>query len=91
MVEIAWAAVKTKGTYYRDKYYRIRARLGPRKAIVAIAHRILKAIYAIIKNGEEYKELGEDYLSRKNAENKITILKRKAKELGYELVPIAAS
>lgn len=91
MVEIAWAAVKTKGTYYRDKYYRLRGRLGPRKAIVAIAHRILKAIYAIIKNGEEYRELGEDYLSKRNAVNKITILKRKAKELGYELVPVKAS
>lgn len=91
MVEIGWAAVKTKGTYYRDKYYRLRARLGPRKAIVAIAHRILKAIYAIIKHGEEYKELGEDYLSRKSMANKITILKRKAKEMGYELVPITVS
>ena len=85
MVEIAWAAVKTKGTYYRDKYYRLRARLGPRKAIVAIAHRILKAIYAIIKHGEEYKELGEDYLSRKNAKSKIAILKRQAKEFGYSV------
>ena len=88
MVEIAWAAVKTKGTYYRDKYYRLRSRLGPRKAIVAVAHRILKAIYAIIKHGEEYKELGEDYLSQKNAKNKIATLKRQAKGLGYKLVPI---
>lgn len=88
MVEIAWAAVKTKGTYYRDKYYRLRSRLGPRKAIVAIAHRILKAIYAIIKNGEEYKELGEDYLSKKSARNKVTVLRRKARELGFDLVPV---
>jgi transposase len=91
MVEIAWAAVKTKGTYYRDKYYRLRTRLGPRKAIVAIAHRILKAIFAIIKDGEEYKELGEDYLSKKNAKNKLNNLKRKAKELGFDLVPVVAS
>lgn len=91
MVEIAWAAVKTKGTYYRDKYYRLRTRLGPRKAIVAIAHRILKAIFAIIKHGEEYKELGEDYLSRKNAKSTINNLKRKAKELGFDLVPVATS
>ena len=88
MVEIAWAAVKTKGTYYRDKYYRLRARLGPRKAIVAIAHKVLKAIYAIIKHGEQYKELGEDYLGKRNARNKVTILRRKAKELGFTLVPI---
>ncbi len=88
MVEIAWAAVKTKGTYYRDKYYRLRARLGPRKAIVAIAHKVLKAIYAIIKNGEHYKELGEEYLSKRNARNKMTILRRKARELGFDLVAV---
>jgi transposase len=88
MVEIAWAAVKTKDTYYRDKYYRTRARLGPRKAIVAIAHRILKAIFAIIKHGEEYKELGADYLSKRSMKNSIAILKRKAQELGMELVPV---
>ena len=88
MVEVAWAAVKTKGTYYRDKYYRLRARLGPRKAIVAIAHKVLKAIYAIIKHGETYQELGEDYLSKRNARNKLTILRRQAKELGFDLVPV---
>jgi hypothetical protein len=51
--------------------------LGPRKAI-----------YAIIKNGEEYKELGEDYLGKRNARKKMTILRRKAKELGFALVPV---
>ena len=57
---------------------------------MAIAHRILKAIFAIIKHGEEYKELGEDYLSKKNVKSKINNLKRKAKELGYVLVPVVA-
>ncbi len=84
---VAWAAVKSKGTYYRDKYYRLRSRLGPRKAIVAIAHKIVKAIYAIIKHGEEYKELGKDYLAKKS---KMSILKRRTKELGFNLVPIEA-
>lgn len=55
---------------------------------MAIAHRILKAIYAIIKHGEEYKELEEDYLSKKNAKNKISTLKRQAKGFGYKLVSV---
>ena len=55
---------------------------------MAVAHRILKAIYAIIKRGEEYKELGEEYLAKKNAKSKVAILKRQARELGYQLVPI---
>ena len=74
--------------YYRDKYYRLRARLGPRKAIVSIAHKVLKAIYAMIKNGDECRELREDYLHKRNAVNNVKILRRKAKELGFELVPV---
>jgi len=41
-----------------------------RKAIIAIAHRIAKAIYYIIKNGEEYRELGDDYLKNKSQDKK---------------------
>ena len=90
MIEIAWAAVKKKGSYYRDKYWRLRYRLGPKKAIVAIAHRIVKTMYAIIKHGERYKELGEDYLAQKSNVNKLAKIKREAKALGYDLVEIAA-
>jgi transposase len=90
MIEIAWAAVKKKGSYYRDKYWRLRYRLGPKKAIVAIAHRIVKALYAIIKHGERYKELGEDYLTQRGNVNKLVKIRREAKALGYDLVAIAA-
>lgn len=90
MIEIAWAAVKKKGSYYRDKYWRLRYRLGPKKAIVAIAHRIVKALFAIIKHGERYKELGEDYLAQRSNVNKLVKIRREAKALGYDLVAIAA-
>ena len=90
MIEIAWAAVKKKGSYYRDKYWRLRYRLGPKKAIIAIAHRIVKALYAIIKHGERYKELGEDYLAQRSNVNKLAKIRKEAKALGYDLVEIAA-
>lgn len=90
MIEIAWAAVKKKGSYYRDKYWRLRYRLGPKKTIVAIAHRIVKALYAIIKHGERYKELGEDYLAQRSNVNKLVKIKKEAKSLGYDLVKIVA-
>ena len=81
--------MKKKGTYYRDKYWRLRYRLGPKKAIVAIAHRIVKALFCIIKRGEEYRELGDRYLSAKSQKNKLTRIRRDAEELGFNLVPIA--
>ena len=91
MIEVAWAAVKKKGTYYRDKYWRLRYRLGPKKAIVAIAHRIIKALFFIIKKGKEYRELGDQYLALRSKKNKMTKIRREAKELGFNLVPIASA
>jgi transposase len=88
MVEVAWAAVKKRGSYYKDKYYRLRGRLGPKKAIVAIAHRILKAIYHIIKDRVPFKDLGENFILEQNRDAKLKYLKKQAKLLGHELIPI---
>jgi transposase len=89
LVEIAWAAVKKKGSYYKDKYYRLKSRLGPKKAIVAIAHRIAKAIYHIIKDGVGFKDLGDKYLAEQNKDAKLRYIKQQAKLLGHELIPLA--
>jgi len=87
MVEIAWAAIKKKNSYYRDKYYRLKSRRGAKKAIVAIAHRIAKAIYNIIKYGVEFEDLGDDYLININKTKRLNNLKKQAQLLGFDLVP----
>ena len=87
MIEVAWAAIKKKGSYFKDKYYRLKARRGAKKAIVAIAHRILLGIYHVIKDGAEFKDLGEDYLKHRNQSRKILNLRKQAQSLGYDLVP----
>ena len=87
LIEVAWAAIRKKGSYYRAKYYKLKARRGARKAIVAIAHRISKAIYNIIKNGDRFVDLGEDYLAGKNKQKVINRIKRSAQQLGFDLVP----
>jgi len=88
MIEIAWAAVRTKGSYYKDKYHRLKSRRGPKRAAVAIAHRITKAIYHIIKHDRSFVDLGEKYLLSKSREKSLKILKMKAKHLGFNLVPL---
>jgi transposase len=90
MTEVAWAAIKKKDSYYREKYYRLRSRLGPRKAIIAIGHRITKAIYYIIKKGESFRDLGKDYLDKNDVVKKIRNLRNHARKLGFILVPIEA-
>jgi transposase len=87
LIEVAWAAVKKKGSYYRVKYFKLKARRGAKKAIVAIAHRISKAIYNIIKHGAVFTDLGENYLTVQTRQREINNIKRKAGQLGYKLVP----
>lgn len=86
MVEVGWAAVKTKNSFYQAKYYALKARRGAKRAIVGIAHRLLKAIYHIIKYGAVFKDLGADYMTRKHRTRKLLRLKKQASELGYQLV-----
>lgn len=87
MIEVAWAAIKKKDSYFKDKYYRLKARRGAKKAIVAIAHRILLGIYHVIKDGVEFRDLGEDYLTQKNKSLKLFHLQKQAQSLGFNLVP----
>ena len=90
MVEVAWSAVRKPGSYYKDKFQRLRARRGAKRAIVAIAHRLLKAVYYIIKEGRHFRDLGAEYLTHKHQTGKLGSLKKQAKLLGYELTPLAA-
>ena len=86
LIEIAWAAIRKKKSYYREKYYRVKARRGAKRAIVAIAHRILKAVFHIIKYGDSYQELGDNYLSQKSASSNFKRLTKQAKNMGFDLV-----
>ncbi len=75
-----------KGTYLRSKYFSLKSRLGPKKAIMAIAHRILKALYYIIKHGDSFRDLGEDYLIELRSQSITSYLERQAKKLGMVLI-----
>jgi transposase len=70
------------GAYFR----RLKARLGAPKAITAAAHKLARLVYALLKHGTAYvaQEVGE--YERKYRERVVNGLKRKARELGYELV-----
>ena len=47
-----------KDSYLQAQFYRIKARRGPKKAIMAVVASILTAIYHMLKDGTMYKDLG---------------------------------
>jgi hypothetical protein len=87
--EVAWAAIKKKGFYFKDKYYRRKARRGAKRAIVAIAHRILLGIYHVIRDGADFRDLGGNYLTLRNKSQKVPHLRKQALAMGLDLVPQA--
>ena len=91
MVEVAWGAIRTNGSFYKEKYYRLKAKRGTKRAIVAIAHRLAKAIFHIIKYGEHFRDLGAEHIHKHNRTLHIRRLHRLADSLGYVLVPLPSN
>jgi transposase len=91
LVQCAWAATRTKGSYLQAQFYRIRARRGPKKAILAVAASMLTAIYHMLKDGTLYQDLGPNHLNARNKERQKNRLIKRLADLGYivELVPQA--
>jgi hypothetical protein len=58
------AGSRSKKTFFGAKYRRLQARRGPIKALVAVEHAILTAVWNMLRTGELYKDPGPDYYSR---------------------------
>jgi len=56
LVPVAWAASRSKGTQFQTEYARQSPRLGRKKALVAVAHRILRVSYLLLQQGKDYEE-----------------------------------
>jgi len=56
LVQCAWAASRSRGTHLRQLYGRLVGRCGKKRALVAVAHRLLLIVYNVLKKGQVYKE-----------------------------------
>jgi hypothetical protein len=85
LVQCAWAAVRKKDSYLKAQFLRIKARRGPKKAIMAVAASILTAIYHMLKDGTLYQDLGSNHFqSRYKGQQTKRLVKRLA-DLGYDV------
>ena len=70
------------GAYLR----RQKARLGAPKAITATAHKLARLVYMMLKQGMAYVDAGQEYYEKRYRGRVVQNLKRRAQELGFELV-----
>src|SRR5438552_6386452 len=85
--EAAWAAVKSKKSYYRALFHRLKARRGgPEKAIVAVQHAMLVALWPMLKHRVPHQDLGADYFTRRDTERTRRHHVRRLEQLGYQVL-----
>jgi transposase len=92
LVQAAWAASHSKGTYLQAHYHRLAKRRGRKKALVALGHTLLVIIYHVLKRGTTYTELGGDFLDRLEPERLTRQLVKRLEKLGHKvsLEPVPA-
>jgi transposase len=83
LVTAAVSAARKRGSYYRDKYHRLKARRGAGRAALAIGHKILIAVYHILSASTPFRELGEGFLDQQTRRRTVSNLVRRLAALGY--------
>ncbi len=90
LTEAAWAASRSKDSAYQAIYHNISKRRGRKRALVAVAHHMLRDIYRVLSSGEPYQDIGADAVisisSRKKEQTMIRMLER----AGYTVARAAA-
>jgi transposase len=74
-------------TYLGAQYRRLRSRLGAPKAITAMAHRLARLVYRMLKYGQQYVDKGAEYYERRNRQQQIEFVRKKAAQLGLQVTP----
>jgi transposase len=83
LIQIAWPATRRKDSYFRALFHRLKARRGPKKAIVAVAASILTTVYHLLRDGAVYQDLGTGHFDTLHRDRAAKSLVRRLQALGF--------
>jgi len=72
-------------TYLGAQYRRLRSKLGAPKAITAMAHRLARLVYRMLKYGQQYVDKDAEYYERRHRQQQIEFIRKKAAQLGLKV------
>ena len=81
----AMAAIRTNDSYLQAQYKRLKPRLGHGRALGAVKHSILCAIWHMLTTGELYHDLGGDYFRKRDPERQTKRLIAQLERLGHRV------
>src|SRR5438270_1525370 len=83
LIEAAQAASRSKDTYLASQYHHVAARRGKKKAIVAVAHSILRIVWHLLEHDCTYVDLGSRYLEERDRQQIQRRLVRRLEAFGF--------
>ncbi|ABP68285.1 hypothetical protein Csac_2716 [Caldicellulosiruptor saccharolyticus DSM 8903] len=86
MCEVAWSLTRVRDSYLATWYWKVKQRRGTKKAIVALARKLLVIIYNMLKNGTDYDEKVFYEVRKKQETIRVKRLINEAKKLGLEVI-----
>ena len=90
-LRVAASTLRRSDSYLGAQFRRFRSRLGPPKAITAMAAKLARLIYRMLRYGQEYVDRGTAQYEEKHREQQIQLLAKKAAQHGFALVDAGTS
>jgi transposase len=84
-VQIAWAAIRAKKSFFAARFRRLSRRIGRNKAIIAIAHQILVVVHKVLSTGRPFQDLGADFYDTKDKDKAVRRLTKRLAKFGYSV------
>jgi transposase len=85
---MAASTLRTSQNYLGAKFRRLRSRLGPPKAITAMARTLAILFYRMLKFGQDYVDRGIEFYEQRQRDQQIQYLQKKAAQLGFRAVAL---
>lgn len=83
LTQVAWAASKVKDSAYSAIYSNLAKRRGKKRALVALAHRILIDVYRVMKSGESYCDVGAEAVYQRRGASREKAMIMSLQRAGY--------
>jgi transposase len=83
--QTAWAASRSKTSYFRSQHARLARRRGAKRATMAVGHSQLCTIYHMLQRGTAYADLGVDYFDHRNVQHERERLISRLQRLGCKV------
>ena len=91
VLRMAATTLRESDTYLGAQFRRFRTRLGPPVATRAMAAKLARLVYRMLRYGMKYVDQGAELYETQHRKQQVIHLKRKAAQLGLQIIEVAAA